>query len=683
MLILCEKPSVARDFATVLGASGKKGCYQSGDITITYCVGHLFEPLPPDGYDPKYKKWTAEDLPIIPAGFRYRMSDSTAEQAKVVIDLLKRHATDEVLVATDAGREGELIARVAMQEAGIRNTSRFRRFWVSQALTPQVIRAGIEEAKPLSEYDNLCAQGFARQKADWLVGMNLSRLMSIGNPPPSFSVGRVQTAVLACIASRNNEVKNFTALPYKELEAAINSAGISVKALLANPETGKTSFFKIDESYLLAAEEACKKSGRVDSTETEASEKRKKPEKLLNITGLQKAAFKKFGYSPEETLAQAQSLYETHKCLSYPRTPSRVMGEDNVDLFREKFELLKTTYDLSIFCDPSLINADNKHIFNSAQLEDHHALIPLAAIPNEANEKERNVYGIVLKSFFTVCMPDFVFNEKSLCFHIGQYVFTAKIREVIQAGWKEACQNDSGEEDGQDQEVPQFDEKSCLLDGLKILEKKTTPKKEFAIDTLLGFMEHPREENETKLIGLGTPATRAEIIKTLFAREYIREEKKKLYATERGRYLLEQLSKNGELKKMTDTAQTTEWENRLTCDPKAFENEIAEYITRCVKAGVTERAVFQKASLGACPLCKKPVVETKTGYGCSGYKDAEQCRFVIWKTISGATVSPADASLLLIGQKTKPKKCKSAKDGKPFEAAFVLEGGKTVFLFKK
>ncbi|MDR0513417.1 MAG: hypothetical protein LBG93_10045, partial [Treponema sp.] len=255
MLILCEKPSVARDFATVLGASGKKGCYQSGDITITYCVGHLFEPLPPDGYDPKYKKWTVEDLPIIPNKFCYRMSDSTAEQARVVIDLLKRHAADDVLVATDAGREGELIARIVLQESGIKITNRFRRFWVSQALTPQVIRAGIEDSKPLSEYDNLCAQGFARQKADWLVGMNLSRLMSIGNPPPSFSVGRVQTAVLACIASRNNEVKNFTALPYKELEATISSEGVSVKALLANPETGKTSFFKIDESYLLAAEE--------------------------------------------------------------------------------------------------------------------------------------------------------------------------------------------------------------------------------------------------------------------------------------------------------------------------------------------------------------------------------------------------------------------------------------------
>jgi DNA topoisomerase-3 len=279
-------------------------------------------------------------------------------------------------------------------------------------------------------------------------------------------------------------------------------------------------------------------------------------------------------------------------------------------------------------------------------------------------------------------MPDFVFNEKSLRFHIDRYVFTAKIREVIQAGWKEACQNDSGEEDGRDQEVPQFDEKSCLLDGLKILEKKTTPKKEFAIDTLLGFMEHPREENEKKLIGLGTPATRAEIIKTLFAREYIREEKKKLYATERGCYLLEQLSKNSELKKMTDTAQTTEWENRLTCDPKAFESEIADYITRCVKAGVTERAVFQKASLGACPLCKKPVIETKTGYGCSGYKDEPKCAFIIWKTVASAPVSPEDASLLLIGQKTKAKKCKN-KDGKPFEAALVLEGGKTVFLFKK
>jgi DNA topoisomerase-3 len=678
MLILCEKPSVARDFAAALGAAGKKGYYQSGGITITYCVGHLFEPLPPEGYDPKYQKWDLADLPILPEIFRYRVNASAAGQAGTVLGLLKDHAGDEVLIATDAGREGELIARTALMQAGISNIGKFKRFWVSEALTHEVIASGIAAAKPLSDYNSISAQGFARQKADWLVGMNLSRLMSIGSPPPPFSVGRVQTAVLSCVAARNGEVKNFVPEPYKQLEAKVLSGNaVAIIALLENPKTGKPAFFKGDEAYLLAAAEQCK--GKpIGSVDVEKKGKREKPEKLLNITGLQKAAFKRFGYKPEETLALAQGLYETHKCLSYPRTPSRVMGDNNAELFREKFELLKSGYPLSPYCDPSLIAPENKHIFNSAQLEDHHALIPLAALPEAAGEKERNVYAAVLESFFKVCMPDFVYNEKSLRFHAASFVFTSRIREVVKLGWKETFQQ---EEDGGDQEVAAFDEQNCSITALALLDKKTGPKKEFAIDTLLAFMEHPMGEGGAKLAGLGTPATRAEIIKTLFTREYLVEDKKKLYATDRGRFLLEQLSRDEHLKKMADVANTTEWEGRLAADPAAFEKEIAVYVSLCVKGGAGREA-FQREPVGACPLCRKPVFETKTGYGCSGYKGEPKCSFAIWKTVAGAAVSPQDAALLLIGQKTKIKKCKN-KEGKPFEASFRLEGGKVVFEFKK
>jgi DNA topoisomerase-3 len=277
-------------------------------------------------------------------------------------------------------------------------------------------------------------------------------------------------------------------------------------------------------------------------------------------------------------------------------------------------------------------------------------------------------------------MPDYLYNLKSLRFHINGYLFTSAIREVVQKGWKETLKKDD-ETEPHEPELPVFDEKSCLLSGLQILEKATQAKKEFAIDTLLAFMEHPKGEEESKLSCLGTAATRAETIKTLFAREYLREDKKKLFVSERGRFLLEQLSKNEHLKKIADVGQTTEWEERLSKDPKAFETEIAEYVTQCVKSTST-RAIFQQKSLGACPLCKKPVYETKIGYGCSGYKDDPKCQFIIWKTVAGAAVSPNDASLLLIGQKTKVKKCKT-RDGKPFEAAFALSGGKVEFIGKK
>jgi DNA topoisomerase-3 len=690
MLILCEKPSVAKDFAKALGASGKKGCYVSGGTVIAYCVGHLFELCPPEAYDPKYKKWSLPDLPIIPSQFMYRKNESTKGQAALVIDLLKRHKDGEVVIATDAGREGELIARIALKEAGVKDISRFKRFWVSEALTKEVILSGIENARPLSDYDMLSAQGFARQRADWLAGMNFTRYMSIGNPPPPFSVGRVQTAVLSAVARRNDEVKNFTSEPYKELAAAVQSKdGVGIKALLENPKTGKTAFFAADFNYCTSAAEQCKNKP-IDSVDVESQEKRKKPEKLLNITGLQKAAFKRFGYKPEETLDTAQALYETHKCLSYPRTPSRVMGDNNVDLFREKFDLLKAMdeppYNVyPLFCDESLINADNKHIFDSSKLEDHHALIPLAPLPKEANEKESNVYNIVLKSFFLACMPDYVYNEKSFRFYVGPYVFVSKIREVIRMGYREAFYNDPlfDEKQNDDEELDTpFNEQNCSIASLQILDKKTLPKKEFAIDTLLAFMEHPRGnvEGGPMLAGLGTPATRAEIIKILFAREYLAEEKKKLFCTGRGRFLLGELAKDDHLSKMADVYQTTEWEDRLASDPESFLKEIIEYVRLCIKPD-GNRAAFQKEALGKCPLCGKEVIETRNGYTCSGYKDDPKCNFVIWKTIAKAQVSANDCSLLLMGQQTPVKKC-TGREGKPFEAAFVLEGGKVIFKFK-
>lgn len=360
------------------------------------------------------------------------------------------------------------------------------------------------------------------------------------------------------------------------------------------------------------------------------------------------------------------------------------MGDNNAELFREKFELLKDTSPLSSFCDTNLIRAENKHIFDSSKLEDHHALIPLGALPEEANEAERNVYAIVLESFFTVCMPDFLFTAETLRFHIGEYCFTASICEVIQKGFQEAKQHEEDTVENEEEVPKPFDQTDCVLKGLSTKEKTTEPKKEYSIDTLLAFMEHPKgnpkDGENVKLAGLGTPTTRAEIIKTLFSRGYVSEEKKKLGTTSRGLFLLEQLSKHEELSKMTGAAHTTEWEQKLNDDPEQFEREIAEYVKRSV-ADASTRSVFQSESLGSCPLCGKSVRESKPGYGCSGYRDEPKCPFMIWKTVAGAAVTENDAKLLLLGQKTHKKKCKK-KDDTPFEAAFALEGGKVVFLFQ-
>jgi DNA topoisomerase-3 len=352
------------------------------------------------------------------------------------------------------------------------------------------------------------------------------------------------------------------------------------------------------------------------------------------------------------------------------------MGDNNADLFREKFELLRGTFSPSKLCDVNLICPENKHIFNSKQLEDHHALIPLGKLPENADDKERNIYTIVLEAFFTVCMPDFVYNEKALAFHCGVYVFKTKIREVLQPGWKAAKQK-TPDDDSAEQEVSAFDHSSCSIESVSILSKFTEPPKEFSLDTLLSFMENPHNADGEKLTGLGTPATRAEIIKSLFDRQYISEEKKKLLASKRGFYLIDQMSKDSALIKITETSQTTEWEEKLNASPDSFENDIKDYIRRCIKLD-TQITPFERESLGKCPLCGKNVTETKTAFSCSGWKDTPKCPFVIWKNAFGADFTPEDARLLLDGKPTPKKKCKK-KSGETYEAAFVLEKGEVKF----
>jgi DNA topoisomerase-3 len=450
-----------------------------------------------------------------------------------------------------------------------------------------------------------------------------------------------------------------------------------IKAWLVNPKTDKTAFFDNSE-YLHAAQAACR--GKVvDHVQATSTREVRKPEKLLNITGLQKKAFKLHGYTPEQTLEIAQALYEKYKCLSYPRTPSRVMGDQNVDLFREKFRLLSGRYPgHARYADESLITLENRNIFNSAALEDHHALIPLASLPDSASVQERHVYELVLRSFFTVCMPDYVYNKKHLEFHVGDYTFRSTVNEVVQKGFKAAL-SEEPEGDKEDQAVGKFDERSCTVVKLETLSKKTSPPKEFSQDTLLAFMENPRNKEDAKLTGLGTPATRSGIIKNLFDRGYVREDKKKLYATDKGIFLLGQLQKDERLRSITDVGETTAWEQQLQENPGAFKKSIIEYLRSCIKQG--EREHYEKESPGRCPFCGNLLREGEKNYYCAGHKQAPSCAFSIRKEIAGAKLSLEDIQLLISGKPTGIKKCTS-KNGKRFPAIFVLEqDGKLAFRF--
>jgi DNA topoisomerase-3 len=639
----------------------------------------------PEHYRPELKKWTLESLPILPGEYKYLRSEATADQAKIVSTLIQTHKNDDIVIATDAGREGELIARIALREAGLTDLSGCRRFWVSEALTEDVIRKGLTGAKPLSDYDLIAVQGYARQHADWLVGINLTRYLSIGNREV-FSVGRVQSAVLAAVAVRNYKVNHFIPTPYQELEITLEDAtGTVIKAALVNTATGKTSFTPKDP-YVLAARHYAARRNRELTITSATVTKRQKPDKLLNLTALQKQAYKLYGYSPDETLAAAQTLYEKYKCLSYPRTPSRVMGDNNADLFRSKYQELASRFSRwSQYSRPELITGSNKHIFNSEALEDHHALIPLALLPEEAPAREKNVYLIVVRSFFTVCMDDHVWNECRYRIKNGEYLYRASTREILEEGWKKSIGKDEAEEDDKTvRTVKPFNADNCSIRNMEILDKQSSPPKDFQIDTLLAFMETPQAEEKQKegrLAGLGTPATRAEIIKTLFDRGYVREEKKRLTATKKGLWLLARLKSNADLMKIADVSRTTEWEQQLETDPAAFEQSITAYVKSCIKPRGPGEAAWEQEAAGICPLCGNKVYEGKKSYYCSAWKGEKPCAFVVWKEVAGATISSADIKLLLEKKKTPVKTCTSKK-GEKFKAAFRLDDtGGIVFRF--
>jgi DNA topoisomerase-3 len=679
MLILAEKPSVAAAFAAALGVPKKGPFWENSEHCIVNALGHLLENFNPEDYDPELKKWRLEDLPVIPEKMMFRPVGKTEEQLETVKKCFAAHSGDPFLLATDAEREGELIGAEILDYVNFQGSGGARRFWVSEALTKEVILKGIENARPLAEYAPYREQGYARQQADWLVGMNLTRLVSL-KCGKLLHFGRVQTAVLAAVYERETEIENFTREKYFEIKAVLGAAE-PVPVRLTNPDN-KEFPFRFPEGSPLLKEIMGKtdalKSGIITAVEKE--EKKVLPPKLFNLTALQKQAHKKFSYPPEQTLDTAQALYEKHKCLSYPRTPSAVMGDDNVDLVKGVFEKLKNEYpELAAGSDPSLVSADNRRVFNSADLQDHHALIPLAPLPEGASEEERNVFSLVLKQFFNAFKPPYVYNSLAVTGNISGYAFLGSGIQVVHEGWKTDKDEDDDSEENSYSGVPEAGEYPLIR--LAGNEKYTEPKKHHTYASLLSLMENPRGDDGKHLAGLGTPATRGSILKKLSDRGYTVPKGKNVIIADDGRFLVENVLKNDLLKNFVSIPETTRWEEKLHEDTGAFISGIKDFIREAV-AGASFEAYRrpEKTPLGKCPLCGGDVYEGQKNYYCGNYKD-KQCRFVIWKEISGASVSASDAKTLLSGKKTRAKKCRS-RAGKEFQAAFELAGGKVEFRFE-
>jgi DNA topoisomerase-3 len=689
LLILTEKPSVAKAFAEALGVPRKGPCWENDGVCIVNALGHLLENFAPEDYDPALKKWSFDALPIIPEEARFKAVKQTEEQLAVVKKCFDKHKDKHFVLATDAEREGELIGAEILDYVGFANYAEATRFWVSEALTEDVIYKGLNNAKPLAEYKPYREQGFARQQADWLVGMNLTRLMSLKSGK-LLHFGRVQTAILGAVHGREKEIQNFVSDKFFEVKAALGGEN-SFSVRMANPDSPEypTRFEK--DSKLLGAVNAEKdsmKKGTIASLKKE--EKTVKPPQLFNLTSLQKEAHKQFGYSPERTLEIAQALYEKHKCLSYPRTPSRVMGDENVELVKGIYENLRKEYagtsweEFMAGSDPLLLSSGNKRLFNSAELQDHHALIPLAPLPETCSEEEKNIWTLVLKSLFAVLKPPYVYNSVSINVDISGHHFIGNGIEVIQPGWKAGIRE--GDNDDEEEKSEDF---SGLVQGaeygvsaIETEEKKTQPKKHFTFASLLQLMENPRGEDGKHLTGLGTPATRGSILQKLVDRGYVFLKGKNILITDDGKFLIENVLKNESLAGFISVPETTKWEEQLHGDTAAFLEGIKGFIRAAVKNTSVDAWQHEKKSLGECPECKGPVYEGQKSFYCGNYKGENPCKFTIWKEICGAAVSAADVQTLLSGKQTKAKKCVSKKTGKEFKAAFVLEKGKVEFRFE-
>ena len=586
MLILTEKPSVAKDFANALGCyfSSADKCYKKADnsIFITNCVGHLFQLDEPVSYNPEFKNW--KKLPIIPEQFHYHVTPDLKVAAQVVIDLLKKHRSDEILIATDADREGEIIARECLKAAGITDFSRIKRFWVSQALTPSVIQTGIKQAKPLGIYSFLAEQGFARQHSDWLVGINGTRFIT-NKAHSLLPVGRVQTAILTAIETRCNTISNFKPEKYYEL-----------KGTFLAPDGGKIQGTYVDsqgnsrlKDDFLAANLRSFLFQKAVLEDLKSENKGILPPQLYNLNDLQKDAFRFFNYSAEKTLKLVQKLYEEYKCVSYPRTPSKVMGSQNVQLCSDLYQKI-----LSVYCEyfeihPFYkIDPANKRVFNDSELEAHHAIIPLARLPLNATGDEENIYNLILERFILAFAPAYRYEKQSARLSVGQYQLKMEGRKVLDEGWQKFRRFSKNliEKEPEADEIQTFnniDFKNLTFEAVNSVQKTTKPPKHFNEASILAFMENPKGySGEKKLTGLGTPATRHTFIPKLRKSGYIEVKNKSLIITQTGQKLLDLLKKTP-LASLADIEETTRWEESLEKNPTQFEVQMKDFIKATVK----------------------------------------------------------------------------------------------------
>ncbi|WP_439020733.1 DNA topoisomerase III [Bacillus thuringiensis] len=619
-VVIAEKPSVARDIARVLKCDKKGNGYLEGSkYIVTWALGHLVTLADPESYDVKYKKWNLEDLPMLPERLKLTVIKQTGKQFNAVKSQLLRKDVNEIIVATDAGREGELVARWIIDK--VRINKPIKRLWIS-SVTDKAIKDGFANLKPGKAYDNLYASAVARSEADWYIGLNATRALTT-RFNAQLNCGRVQTPTVAMIASREDEIKNFKAQTYYGIEAQTTNQ-LKLTWQDANGNSRSFNKEKIDDIV--------KNLDKQNATVVEIDKKQKKSFSpgLYDLTELQRDANKKFGYSAKETLNIMQKLYEQHKVLTYPRTDSRYISSDIVGTLPERLKACGAgeyrPLAHKVLQKPI---KPNKSFVDDSKVSDHHAIIPTEGYVNFSafTDKERKIYDLVVKRFLAVLFPAFEYEQLTLRTKVGKETFIARGKTILHAGWKEVYENrfedDDVMDDVKEQLLPHIEKGDTLTVKLIMQTSgQTKAPARFNEATLLSAMENPTKYMDThnkqladtlkSTGGLGTVATRADIIDKLFNSFLIEKRGKDIHITSKGRQLLDLVPE--ELKSPTLTG---EWEQKLEAIAKGklkkevFISEMKNYTKEIVSEikSSDKKYKHDNISTKSCPDCGKPMLE--------------------------------------------------------------------------
>lgn len=684
-LVIAEKPSVAQAIAKVIGADKKEDGYLEGNgYIVSWCVGHLIELAPPEAYDEKYEKWRYSDLPILPSEWNYQIAEATRKQFGILKKLMEREDVTGLVEATDAGREGELIFRLVYHQAKCKKP--FERLWIS-SMEDQAISDGFSNLKNGKEYDDLYRAALCRERADWIVGMNATRLFSTLYGQ-TLNVGRVMTPTLAMIVQREVEIDGFKPEPIYRL--SISCGGIiALSDRFEKKQDAENALNMLKEQ----------KTAQV--TKIDPTDKQEKTPQLYSLTALQRDANRFLGFTAQQTLDYTQSLYEK-KLVTYPRTDSRFLTEDMEEMIPGIAEKMaeKFGYTKNLPIHP-------KQVINNSKVSDHHAIIPTANVADvefgELPAGEQKVVSLITARLLSALGDPAVRNEVDVEFTCAGTVFKAKAKNIREKGWRNiqdwimGSSTDSTDSENENEDKKGNAEmlaciaaltsgKSYPVQNPKMEEGKTTPKKHFTEDSLLSAMERASAEempDEVERKGIGTSATRAATIEKLvrigFVERKGNKKTKYLLPTHKGVALITVMPEQ-----IQSPSMTAEWEQKLldvekgTFHDTEFMDEIEEMITGLVRTYkvIEEAEVLMHPALeeiGICPCCGSHVVERQKGYSCEN----RQCDFILWKEnrffeALGKKMTKQIAAKLLSEGKASLKGCKSKKTGKTYDTTVVM-----------